>query len=121
MRIIGIGMNGYSNYTGKILNRSIQEVKSKGKNPIQFLQFIYTNKGYITSNWVDHSKLKQLDINDLFERKQIIEDMEAELNGALEKLQILKIWRWMKRQMFMKPSLQNPRLAAIWTLILNKN
>ena len=41
MRLIGIGMIGNSNYIGTSLNESIQEVKSKGKNLIQFLQFIY--------------------------------------------------------------------------------
>ena len=33
---------------------------------------------------VDHSSLKELDTNDSFERKQIIEDMEAELTESLE-------------------------------------
>ena len=40
---------------------------------------IYLNKGDITSNWVGHSSLKELDTIDFFERKQMIEDMEAEL------------------------------------------
>ena len=38
MKLIGIGIIGYFNFIGTILNVSIQEVKPKGKNPIQFLQ-----------------------------------------------------------------------------------
>ena len=36
--IIVIGMIGDSNYIGAILSELIQEVKSKGKNPVQFIQ-----------------------------------------------------------------------------------
>ena len=43
------------------------------------------NKGDITSHWVGHSKLKELFINDLFERKHMIDAMEDELTGALKK------------------------------------
>ena len=38
MRIIVGVIIGNSNYSGTSLNGLIQEVKSKGKNPIQFLQ-----------------------------------------------------------------------------------
>ena len=38
MKLIGIGMIGDSNYIGTSLNGSIQEVKSKEKKSIQFLQ-----------------------------------------------------------------------------------
>ena len=38
MKLIGIGIIGDSNYIGTSLNGSIQEVESKGKKPIQFLQ-----------------------------------------------------------------------------------
>ena len=41
MKLIGIIMIVNSNYIGTKLNGSIQEVKSKGKKPIQFLQFFY--------------------------------------------------------------------------------
>ena len=58
MKRIYIGMIGNFNYIGKILNGSIQEVKSKRKISIQFLQIIYINKCDRTSHWVDHSKLK---------------------------------------------------------------
>ena len=40
---------------------------------------VSSNKFYLnsdkTSNWVGHSKLKELDTIDFFERKRIIEDM----------------------------------------------
>ena len=36
--LIGCGMIGNSNYIGKRFNWLIQEGKSKGKNPIHFLQ-----------------------------------------------------------------------------------
>ena len=75
MKLIGIGMIGNSNYIGTILNGSIQEMKSKGKNPFQFLQFFYINKGDRTSHWVGHSKLKDLCINDFFEGEHMIEDI----------------------------------------------
>ena len=40
----------------------------------------YLNKNYRTAHWVENSKLKELDINDLFKIKQMIEEMESELN-----------------------------------------
>ena len=40
------------------------------------------NKGDRISHWVGYPKLKELGIYDLFERKQMIEDMDAELTGA---------------------------------------
>ena len=70
------------------------------------------------SHWVGHSDLTESDTNDFFERKQMIGDMESELTEAPKRLQILRIWRWLKRQMLMKPSLHNPRLEIIWKLIL---
>ena len=38
MKLISGGMIGNSNCIGTILNGIVQELKSKGKNPIQFLQ-----------------------------------------------------------------------------------
>ena len=59
MKIIGGIMIGNSNYIGTRLNGSIQEVKSKVKKPIQFIQKNgYINKCDRTSYWVGHSKLK---------------------------------------------------------------
>ena len=52
-------MIGDSNYIGTILNELIQEVKLKGKTPIQFLQKHYINKNDRTSHWVGHSYLKE--------------------------------------------------------------
>ena len=42
MKLISGVMIGNSNYIGTSLNEKIQEVKLKGKNPIQFLQNIFT-------------------------------------------------------------------------------
>ena len=42
------------------------------------------NKVDKTSHWVGHSSLKELDTIDFFERKHMIEDMEAELTESLE-------------------------------------
>ena len=82
MKLIGDRRIGNFNYIVTSLNGLTQELKSKGKNPFQVLQFFYINKGDRTSHWVVHSKLKVLYINDFFKRTQIIEDMEAELNEA---------------------------------------
>ena len=42
MRLISGGMIGNSNCIGTSLNGLIQEVKSKGKTPVQFLQKSFT-------------------------------------------------------------------------------
>ena len=39
----------------------------------------YLNKNDITAHWVGHSKLKELDINDFLEGKQMNEEMGDEL------------------------------------------
>ena len=75
-------MIGSSDYICTILNGSIQEVKSKGGNIFSFFKNNYINKGDITSHWVVHSDITELHINDVFERKQMIEDMEVELTEA---------------------------------------
>ena len=76
MKLIENVIIGNSNYIGTSLNRLILEVKSKGENSFQSLQFFYINKNDRTSKWVGHSDLKELDNTDLFDRKQMIEDME---------------------------------------------
>ena len=48
------------------------------------LKNIYINKNDRTSHQVGHSDLNKLDTNDLFKRKQMIEDMEAELTETSE-------------------------------------
>ena len=58
---------------------------SKGKKPIHFSKKKYINKGDRTYHWVGHSDLKELYINDLFEREKMIEDMEAKLTEAPKK------------------------------------
>ena len=40
MKLIGMGIIVNPNYIGTSLSGSIQEFKSKGKNPIQFLQIV---------------------------------------------------------------------------------
>ena len=40
---------------------------------------LYINKNYRTAHFVGHYKLKELDINDSYKRKQMNEEMEAEL------------------------------------------
>ena len=42
MKLIGGGMIGNFKYIGTRLNGLIQEVKSKGKTPFQFLKNIFT-------------------------------------------------------------------------------
>ena len=82
MRRISGGMVGNSNYIGTSLNGLIQEVKLKEKKPIQFPNFFSLNQVDRTSHWVVHSALKELYINDPFEIKHMIEDMEAKLTEA---------------------------------------
>ena len=45
---------------------------------------IYINNADRTYNWVGHSKRKELYINTLFEKKQIIEDLEVVLTEELK-------------------------------------
>ena len=40
------------------------------------------NKNGRTAHWVGHSLLKELDYNDFFERKMIIQDLEDNLTRA---------------------------------------
>ena len=51
----------------------------KEQTPFCFFKKNYLHKGDRTSHWFGHSKIKELDTIDFFERKQMIEDMEAEL------------------------------------------
>ena len=81
MKQIGFVIIVNSKYISTILNRSIQEFRSKVKSLFSF----FKKKSDITSHLVGHSKLKELDINDLSKRKQMIEDMETKLTGALIK------------------------------------
>ena len=65
----------------------------KEKTLFSFLIFVFINKGDRKSHCVGHSELKELDINDLFERINTIKDMKSELIESTKKLQIMKIWR----------------------------
>ena len=93
----------------------------KEKTLFSFLIFVFINKGDRKSHCVGRSELKELDINDLFERINTIKDMKSELIESTKKLQIMKIRRWLKRQILIKPSLQKPRLSTICILILKIN
>ena len=62
------------------------------KTLFSFLIFVFINKGDRKSHFVGHSELKELDINDLFERINTIKDIKSELTEATKKLQIMKIW-----------------------------
>ena len=42
----------------------------------------YINKNDRTSHWVRHSDLNELDTNDLFERENTIDDIEADMTEA---------------------------------------
>ena len=81
MKLISVGIIVNTNYVGTILNGLIQEVKLKGINLFSF-SFFYVNKGDRTSHWVGYLDLKEIDTNDFFKRKHIIEDMESELTEA---------------------------------------
>ena len=54
MKLIGIRIIGNSKYIGTSLSGSVQEVKLKGKVPIQFIPKNIT-KGDRMSHWVGHS------------------------------------------------------------------
>ena len=73
MKLIDIVMIGNSNYIGTSLNGYIQDFASKGKTLFSF----FKNKSDRTSHWFGHYQLKELDVNNFFESKQTIEDMEA--------------------------------------------
>ena len=53
----------------------------------------YINKGDRTSHWVGNSKLKELDINDLFEMKHMIKDMELDsLGNVNHDISVIGYW-----------------------------
>ena len=54
----------------------------KEKTLFSFFNCFNIHKGDRKSRWVGHSYLKELNINDFFERKHIFEDMESELTEA---------------------------------------
>ena len=58
-------------YIGISLNGLTQEVKLKGKNPIQFLQFFYLNRNDRTYRWVGHPPLKELNTIETFLKENI--------------------------------------------------
>ena len=58
----------------------------KEKTLFSFFKTIFTDKDIRTSHCVGHSKIKELDNNDLFYKKQMIENLEAELTGSLKEI-----------------------------------
>ena len=85
MKLISGGMIGNSDYIGTSLNWLIQEVKLKRNKPYSdSSNKFYLNKNDRKYHWVGHSSLKELDTIDLFKRKHMIEDMEAEVTEASE-------------------------------------
>ena len=80
MDLIGGGMIGNYNYIGTCMNGLIQNQPPKELNPFQFLQKLYINNKDRTAHFVGHSKLKELDIDDFYERKQTNDKMEAEMS-----------------------------------------
>ena len=51
----------------------------------------YLHKNDRTAHWVGHSKLKELYISDFFKRKQMDEEMEAELTEMDSRTEILAV------------------------------
>ena len=80
--IIGLGIIGDYNYIGTILSGLIQDVKPKEKILFSFFKDVFINKDLRTAHWVGHSLLKELYYNNVFDRKQMIEDLESELTGT---------------------------------------
>ena len=56
--------------------------KKENQKKKLFSFFKKTKTNLRTSHWVGHSKLKELGINDLFDREQMIEYLESGLTGA---------------------------------------
>ena len=80
MNLIGGGMIGNSNCIVTNLNGLILNQPPTELNPFQFLNFfLYINKNDRAAHFVGHSKLKELDIDDFYKRKNMNEEMEAEL------------------------------------------
>ena len=51
----------------------------------------YLNKNDRTDHWVGYSKIKELDINDFFKRKQMNEKMEAEMTEMYSRTENLEV------------------------------
>ena len=80
-------MIGNSNYIGTCLNGWIQNQPPKRVKPFSVSsKKFYINNNDRTDNFVGHSKLTPLDIVDLYLKKQINENMEAEMKEMDEKL-----------------------------------
>ena len=80
--LIGIGIVEDSDYIGTSLSRIIQEVKSEYKPYSTSSKKYYIDQYGRTAHWVGHLLLKYLYYNYFFERKHMVEDLEADLTGA---------------------------------------
>ena len=79
MNRIGGGMIGNSNCIGTILNGLILDQPPKIVKPFSVSSiFFYINKNYRSAHFFGHSKLKELDIDDFYKRKQMNEETESE-------------------------------------------
>ena len=84
MKLISGEMIGNSNHTGISLNGRVQEVQPKGINTFQFPQ-----KSFIQIKMIERLiglplKNKTIRYHGFLKRKQIIEEIEAELNESSE-------------------------------------
>ena len=60
-------------------------IKTNSNKPYSFAsRKVYINKDLRMAHWVGLSPLKELDYNDFFDRKQMVEDLEVDLTGALK-------------------------------------
>ena len=80
INLIGGGMIGNSNCIGTSFNGLILNIPPKELNPFLSLQKNnYIGKNDRTAHFVGHSRLKELDINDFYKRKQMNEEWKLNL------------------------------------------
>ena len=76
-----MGVIGNSNYWNNLEWVNLI-IKNKRKQPYSVSsKKFFIDKDLRTAHWVGHSLLKQLDYNDIFNRKPMIDDLEYELTG----------------------------------------
>ena len=92
MKLTSGVMIGNSNCIGTNLIRWILNLPPKRYKPYSVSsETFYIDKNDRTAHWVGHYKLKELNINDLFNIKHMNEDMEAELTEMDSKTEILAV------------------------------
>ena len=76
-----MGVIGNSNYWNNLEWVNLI-IKNKRKQPYSVSsKKFFIDKDLRTAHWVGHSLLKQLDYNDIFNGKPMIDDLEYELTG----------------------------------------